>query len=89
MDCTAGSSCCGIKVQKEEHNMYKGLFEMYEKDDSNNILTSRGQNILCTAKKVAIYLIAAYALLTLVSVKKTLDNIEGRVHNASSVNTKK
>lgn len=68
--------------------MYKSLYELAEKDDTSNIFTTKGRDILCFAKKVAIYAIIAYALLTLVSVKKTLDNIEGIMHNASSVNTK-
>jgi hypothetical protein len=82
-------SCCeSIKAVKEEHNIYKSLCEMYEKENDDNFLTTRGQNFIREAKKAGIILIAAYALYTLYDIKKTVDNIPVTVHNASSVTTK-
>lgn len=82
-------SCCeSIKAVKEEHNIYKSLCEMYEKDDDSKILTTNGQNLLRKAKDIGIILLAAYALYALYDIKKTVDNIRVPVHNASSVTTK-
>jgi hypothetical protein len=82
-------SCCeSIKAVKEEHNIYKSLCEMYEKENDDNLLTTKGHNFIREAKKAGIILLAAYALYTLYDIKKTVDNIPVPVHNASSVTTK-
>lgn len=82
-------SCCeSIKAVKEEHNIYKSLCEMYEKDDDSNFLTTKGKNFIYEVKRIGIILVAAYALYTLYDIKKTVDNIPVPVHNASSVTTK-
>lgn len=86
--CDYKACCESKKAIKEEHNIYKSLCEMYEKDNDDNILTTKGQTVVRELKRIGIILLAAYALYTLCSIKKTLDNIESRVHNASSVTTK-
>jgi hypothetical protein len=81
--------CCGeIKKVNEQESLYKSICEMYEKDDSENYLTTKGNNLLCKAKKVGIAILVIIGILTVLSIKKTVDNIEARMHNASSVITK-
>jgi hypothetical protein len=61
---------------------------MYEKDDSENYLTTKGNTLLRKAKDVGIAILIILGILTVLSIKKTVDNIEARMHNASSVITK-
>ncbi len=86
--CDYKACCESNKAIKEDNNIYKSISEMYERDDSHNLLTTKGYGILCTAKRIGMIVLFAVALLTLFSVKKTVDNIEARMHNASSVITK-
>lgn len=86
--CEYKACCDSNKAIKEEHNIYKSLCEMYEKDDDKNFFTTKGQNFIYEAKRVAVILLAAYAIYTLYDIKKTVDNIRVPVHNASSVTTK-
>lgn len=86
--CDYKACCESNKVYKEDQNIYKSISEMYERDDSNNLLTTKGYGILCKLKRIGIIVLGVVALLVLFSVKKTVDNIEARVHNASSVITK-
>lgn len=86
--CEYKACCDSNKAIKEEHNIYKSLCEMYEKENDDNFLTTRGQNFIREAKKAGIILIAAYALYTLYDIKKTVDKTCDCVHNASSVTTK-
>lgn len=66
----------------------KSLLKYYEDCDSNDILTSNGQNVMYKVKTVLIYSFWIALILLLASMKKTLDNIEARVHNTTSVTTK-
>lgn len=86
--CEYKSCCDSNKAIKEEHNIYKSLCEMYEKENDDNFLTTKGHNFIREAKNAGIILLAAYALYTLYDIKKTVDNIPVPVHNASSVTTK-
>lgn len=76
------------KCLKRENEQNKSLLKYYEDEDAKNILTNHGRDMLYNAKRVAIYVFFALLALTALSIKKTLDNIETRLHNASSVTTK-
>jgi hypothetical protein len=76
------------KTNEVELDAKKSLLKYYEEEDCNNIFTSRGRELLYNVKFVFVCLFWAVALLTLVSLKKTLDNIDARMHNAPSVTTK-
>ena len=77
---------CGSMETQLESN--KSLLKFYEDEDSNNVLTSNGRELLYKAKTVGIYVFWIALIVTLISMKKTLDNIDARVHNAPSVTTK-
>lgn len=77
-----------FKADALELESNKSLLKYYEAEDCNNILTSNGREFLYKAKTVFICIFWAVALLTLVSMKNTLDSINARVHNTSSVTTK-
>jgi hypothetical protein len=66
----------------------KSLLKFYEEEDYKNVLTSNGRELLYKAKTIGIYVFWVALILTLISMKKTLDNIDARVHNAPSVTTK-
>lgn len=66
----------------------KSLLKYYEECDSKDILTSNGHNIMYKVKTGLVYAFWIGLILLLASMKKTLDNIEARVHNTPSVTTK-
>ncbi len=81
--------CCNeVKKANEQESLYKSICEMYEKDDSENYLTTKGNTLLRKAKDVGIAILIILGILTVLSIKKTVDNIEARMHNTSSVITK-
>lgn len=84
------SECCNKKenIYKGSIEVYKDICDMYEKDDNENFLTSRGNRFVEFLKKVGIAVLIGYAIISIHSMKKTLDNISDTVHNASSVKTK-
>jgi hypothetical protein len=90
--CEGNKDCCksiyNSGIYKTDENFYKNLSDYYEKEDDENFFTSRGQEFVHNAKRILIVVAFAVALVTLFSIKKTLDNIDARMHNASSVTTK-
>lgn len=82
------SPCCGNVKDKNDNDIYKNLCELYEKEDSENFFTQRGHSAINNIKKVCFFVIIVISFIMLCSIKKTVDNIDARVHNASSAITK-
>jgi len=83
--CNGINNCNNVKSQLDSN---KALLNYYEDSDSKDIFTSNGRYLLYKAKDLLLYAIIVGVMLTLLSMKKTLDNIDARVHNAPSVTTK-
>jgi len=79
------NKCENMNTQLESN---KSLLKYYEDEDCNNVFTSKGRELLYTAKTIGIYAFWVALIVTLISMKKTLDNIDARVHNTPSVTTK-
>lgn len=81
-----GSKCCNKEdYQKDPKD---SLLKFYEEEDAKNILTANGRELIYKAKGVFICIFWVAILLTALSVKKTLDNIDTRLHNTPSSITK-
>ena len=83
--CKGVQNCNNVKSQLDSNRV---LLNYYEDSDSKDIFTSNGRDLLYKAKDFLLYAIIVGVMLTLLSMKKTLDNIDARVHNAPSVTTK-
>ncbi len=79
------NKCETINNQLESN---KSLLKFYEDEDSKNVLTSNGRELLYKAKTIGIYVFWVALIVTLISIKKTLDNVDARMHNTPSVTTK-